>query len=292
MGRKKRLIIPLFIPFGGCAHQCVFCDQEGITGGSQLPHTEEISSTIESYLSTWEKSGEKSGKGAGEREAAFYGGSFTGLPIEVQERYLKTAFGFVQSGRLDSLRVSTRPDCVSGEAIAMLSRYRVSTVELGVQSMDDGVLRLSGRNHTADDTRKAVEMLQGEGFRVGLQFMPGLPGDTVDTILRTTEEVIALRPDFVRVYPTLVLKGTPLYRMYLAGTYRPWPLDEMAEVCGKLLGLLDDAGVPVIRVGLQPTEELVASIAAGPFHPAFRELAERRRTGKRASSNESGKGPF
>lgn len=262
----KRLIIPVFIPFGGCPHQCVFCDQLGITGSSSLPAIDEVKNTIETCLSTW--------KGNGVKEAAFYGGSFTGLPMEVQKGYLEAAGEFLRSGRLDSLRLSTRPDYIDREIVGFIKSHGVATVELGVQSMVDEVLRLSGRGHTACHTVEAAGLLKEAGVSVGLQFMPGLPGDTRETVIHTVEEIIKLSPQFVRVYPSLVLKGTPLHRMYLAGTYRPWELDEMVSVCAEAKRLLDYAGIPIIRMGLQTTSDLTRSLIAGPFHPSFRQLVE------------------
>lgn len=262
----RRLIIPIFIPFGGCPHQCVFCDQKGITGSSALPGLDDVKATIETYLSTW--------KGKGEKEAAFYGGSFTGLPVDVQKGYLEAAGAFVTSGRLDSLRLSTRPDYIDEKIIALVKEYFVATIELGVQSMVDEVLKASGRGHTARQTSEAVCLLKASGIKIGLQFMPGLPGDTRDTVIRTVNEIIKLAPDFVRVYPSIVLKDTPLHKMYLAGEYRPWELEEMVEVCFEAKRLLDNAGIPIIRMGLQTTDELMESIVAGPFHPSFRQLVE------------------
>ena len=265
MAKKKRLIIPIFIPFGGCAHLCVFCDQAGITGKVALPEPEEVDETVESYLETW--------KGAGRREIAFYGGSFTGLPIETQRAYLERGARFVAEGRIDSLRLSTRPDYISEETVEFLKGYGVAVVELGVQSSSDEVLRLSGRGHTFADTVKAVRILKAGGIEVGLQLMPGLPGDTRETVMKTARDAAALAPDFVRLYPALVIKDTPLHEMYKRGDYRPWPLEEMVGLLGDMMALFDDAGVKVIRVGLQPTKSLEESVVAGPYHPAIRELA-------------------
>ena len=262
----RRLIIPIFVPFGGCPHQCVFCDQKGITGSGSLPSVGEVSATIETYLSTW--------KGKGGKEAAFYGGSFTALPLEVQKGYLETAWAFVKTGRLDSLRLSTRPDCVDGKIIEFIKGYSVTTVELGVQSMVDAVLKASGRGHTSKAAAEAVGLLKASSITTGLQFMPGLPGDTRVTVIETVKEIIKLAPDFVRLYPSLVLKDTPLHRMYLSGQYKPWPLEEMVEVCAEAKKLLDAAGVPIIRMGLQTTADLMESIVAGPYHPSFRQLVE------------------
>ena len=264
ISRKKRLIIPIFIPFGGCTHKCVFCDQAAVTGSSRMPSTNEVEATVESYLATW--------RGGGPREIAFYGGSFTGLDKEKQTAYLEAAFTFVKAKRIDSLRLSTRPDYISRETVDFLKRYHVRTVELGVQSSSDEVLRLSGRGHSFEDTVRAVGILKDGGVDVGLQLMPGLPGDTVETVMATAEDAAALKPDFVRLYPALVMKNTPLHEMYKRGDYRPWPLDDMVELLGRVMGVFVAAGVKVIRVGLQPTKELEESIVAGPYHPAIRDL--------------------
>lgn len=263
----RRLIIPIFIPFGGCPHQCVFCDQKGITGKAGIPGADEVRQTIEAYLSTW--------KGKGEKEAAFYGGSFTGLPLETQKTLLDAAGDYVRTGRLSSLRLSTRPDYISAEIAAFLREHLVSTVELGAQSMSDEVLRKSGRGHTAGQTAEAVRVLKGSGITTGLQLMPGLPGDTPASFMLTVKEAIRLAPGFVRLYPSLVLRDTPLHRMYLSGEYTPWDLAETVDACAEAKRLFDDARVPVIRMGLQTTDELVESIIAGPYHPSFRQLVEK-----------------
>lgn len=267
MGRKKQLIIPVFLPFAGCLHQCVFCDQFGITGADAQPDAGAVRRTIDEHLASW--------KGAGTKEIAFYGGSFTALTPESQKAYLEIAFEYVLSGVIDSIRLSTRPDCVRIDSCSFLMSYGVRTVELGAQSMSDTVLRLSGRGHNVDDTRRAVKVLRDSGLNVGLQLMPGLPGDTRMTIITTADEAARLRPDFVRIYPVLVLKGTPLYRMYRSGLYAPWPLIEMVDICRGISAVFREAKIPVIRMGLQPTAELEKSLVAGPYHPSFRSLVER-----------------
>ncbi len=269
MARKKQLIIPVFIPFGGCPNRCVFCDQASITGEERLPETYEVAATIESYLATW--------KNCGKKEVAFYGGSFTGLPLDVQTRYLEIAHRHLEAGMIDGIRISTRPDYVHDGTADHLKRYGVDTVEIGVQSMDDNVLRLSGRGHDSLCTEAAVKMLRGFAG-IGLQFMPGLPGDTVETVLETTRRIIALSPDFVRVYPTLVLKNTALHEMYLGGRYVPWTLENMVTVCREISGLLKEARIPVIKMGLHPSKDLIENIVCGPFHPSFRQLVEMARS--------------
>lgn len=276
MSRKNYLIIPIFIPFGGCQQRCVFCDQKGITGKASLPAASSVAATVEAYLSTW--------KGRGRVEVAFYGGTFTGLPEEVQQRYLEAAYKYVRSGAAASIRVSTRPDYVSNDNAGMLMAYGVDTVELGVQSMSDEVLRLSGRGHGAGATVEAVAILKSMGIKTGVQIMPGLPGETAETVSATVAKVIALAPAFARIYPAVVLKDTAMHAMYLAGAYRPWTTGDMAEVCAAALSRFREAGIPVIRVGLQATDELAARLVAGPYHPSFRQLVERRAAEKALSS--------
>ncbi len=268
MSSKRHLIIPIFLPFAGCPNRCVFCDQNGIAGVADLPSPDEVRATVSRYLSTW--------KGSGPREIAFYGGSFTGLSIDIQNVYLKTAFEFVRDGSVGSIRVSTRPDYISADAIANLGRYGVKTVELGAQSMSEEVLRLSGRGHSPGDTVKAVSMLKDASFKVGLQFMPGLPGDTEATVTQTAREILALRPDLARVYPALVLRGTPLHRMFLEGSYAPWDLERMIKACSLISDMFKEAGVPIVRMGLHPSRELEEALVAGPYHQSFRQIAEGR----------------
>jgi histone acetyltransferase (RNA polymerase elongator complex component) len=265
------MIIPFFIPHAGCPHQCVFCNQKRITGKSTAPDPSSIPVTIREFLAM---------KPAGARrdpvQVAFYGGSFTALSREVQQAYLEQVLPFIASGRIGGVRVSTRPDAISADGLALLQQYHVRTVELGVQSMDDEVLERSGRGHTASDTVQAVAMLNAHGFSVGLQLMPGLPGDSREIFCDTVSKVIALRPDVVRLYPALVIRDTPLEQLYRTRGYTPLALDEAVALCRDALARLRQAGIAVIRIGLQPTEELgrPGAVVAGPFHPAFRQLVE------------------
>jgi histone acetyltransferase (RNA polymerase elongator complex component) len=260
------LIIPIFIPFGGCSHLCVFCNQTKIAGTSYLPGTNEVIATIESHLSTWKKGGRK--------EVAFYGGSFTSLPLDVQEDYLKTAYKYVKSGQIDGLRISTRPDGINDETIKYLKQYKVGAVELGVQSMVNKILKLSGRGHVGKDSVRAVRLLKEAQMKVGMQIMPGLPGDTESTIISTARRVIITKPNFVRIYPTVVIKETPLHLMYNKGDFVPWTLEEMVSICRKIYQMFQRSSITVIRMGLQPTKELEDNIVAGPYHPSFRQLVE------------------
>ena len=262
------MIIPFFITHAGCPHQCVFCNQKNITGENKPPDASSIHPSISQYL--------EARRDNEAVQVAFYGGSFTALPLAAQKAYLEAVRPFITSGRVESIRISTRPDGISTEVLALLKRSHVRTVELGVQSMDDDVLTRSGRGHTSADTLKAFNLLRARGFTLGLQLMPGLPGDTPETFQKTVSQVISLRPDFVRIYPALVIKETPLAELYRTGRYSPLSLDDAVLLCHKAVARFEQAGIEVIRVGLQPTEELErpGTIIAGPWHPAFRQLVE------------------
>jgi histone acetyltransferase (RNA polymerase elongator complex component) len=209
-------------------------------------------------------------------EAAFFGGSFTGLPRGEQERLLVPLQPLLASGELSSVRVSTRPDTIDDAGASFLLSLGVRTVELGVQSMDDRVLELSQRGHSAVDVVNAVLCLKSRGFRVGIQLMPGLPGDVPHKALNSLSRALDLAPDFLRIYPAVVIQGTPLARSYADDTYRPLSLPAAVALCKVMLHRSLSAGVPVIRMGLQPTAELEreGTVVAGPFHPAFRQLVE------------------
>jgi histone acetyltransferase (RNA polymerase elongator complex component) len=264
----KRVIAPFFISHQGCPHQCVFCDQKTITGSSGgLPSAAELLATVRAWRRT-----------AGDKpvEVAFYGGSFTLLPRQQQQRLLDPLQPLLQSGEVASIRVSTRPDALDAATANFLRESGVSLVELGVQSMDDRVLESAGRGHTAQDTIDAFVTLRAAGLRVGAQIMPGLPGESPAGGRASFREALALRPDLMRIYPAVVLKGTELARIYQQGSYSPLTLDEAVAVCKVMLHDADRAGIPVIRVGLQPTDELSSgsTVLAGPYHPAFRQLAQ------------------
>ena len=270
----KKLIIPIFIPFGGCKSRCVYCDQAGITGVSAPPEAVAIQETIEEWLFTWERKWGR-GRNGHEREVAFYGGSFTALAEALQSRLLGSVAGYLSSGRIDAIRVSTRPDRITDAGIELLKSYNTKTVELGVQSMSDTVLKLSGRGHTAKDSTDAVRLLKSHCVKVGLQFMPGLPGDTVESIISTAKEIAGLAPAFVRIYPTVVLKNTALEQMYSRGDYEAWPLDEMLKLCKELSGIFASASIPIIRMGLHTSAELERRVVAGPYHQSFADLVAR-----------------
>lgn len=209
-------------------------------------------------------------------EIAFFGGSFTGIPERERKKLLIAAKEYIDKGAVDGIRLSTRPDYISHDILEELQRYGVTAIELGVQSMDDEVLKLSGRGHTSDDVIKAAELIKEYPFELGLQMMTGLPGDTPEKSLMTAKKIAALKPDTTRVYPTLVIKGTALCTMMEKGDYTPWEVEETVELLAQIKEVFDIAGVRIIRMGLQTTEEISpdAAVVGGPFHEAIGELAE------------------
>lgn len=266
---RKHYIIPIFVPHKGCPHDCIFCNQKKITGQLGEVTADEVRQKIEEYLSTIPTTGSCI-------EVAFYGGSFTAIPIGYQKELLEAAFTYVEKGLIENIRVSTRPDCINAEICENLRRYGVSIVELGVQSMDEEVLRLCNRGHTTQDVVEAVHTLKVFGFTVGVQMMVGLPGDTCEKALMTAEKLIKLKPDIARIYPALVIKNTYMEDMYIQGDYQPLSLEDAVEESKELLIQFERNGVNVIRIGLQPTENILLGkdVAAGPFHPSMRHLVE------------------
>jgi len=261
----KRYIIPVFIPHLGCPNDCVFCNQRKISGELKHATAATVKAAVEEALRKI-----PADKPA---ELAFYGGSFTAIPEEEQTQLLKAAQPYIESGRIGEIRLSTRPDAVDVPCLERLEIYGVRTIELGAQSMDDGVLKASGRGHSAADTECASRLIKEHGFKLILQMMTGLPGDTEEKAIETAKKLIALSPDGVRVYPTVILRDTPLYELWRAGKYREHTVEEAVKLGAKLYRLFAEAGVPVIRFGLNPSDELSGGEAAGgAYHPALGEL--------------------
>lgn len=263
----KHSNIPVFIPHQGCANSCVFCNQSKITGSTSEPTAEDVKKTIDEYLGFLKDR---------EAEIAFFGGSFTGLPMEKQNEYLKCAYEYVKKGKAAGIRLSTRPDYITEEILENLKTYGVKSIELGVQSMCDDVLAASKRGHTAEDTARAADLIKNNGFGLGMQIMIGLPLDTPAKARYTAAEVVKLGADFARIYPVCVFYGTQLYDMYKRGEYMPLDVETAVEISKDVMKILESGGVSVIRVGLQETDSLAAGIAAGPYHPAMGELVKSR----------------
>ncbi|MBR3919150.1 MAG: radical SAM protein [Clostridia bacterium] len=264
------LIIPIFVPHAGCPHDCCFCDQKKISGHKEPPSVEEIKKTVDSYLDII--------KNYSVVQIAFFGGSFTAIPREMQEMFLQAVNPYIREGLVDSLRLSTRPDYIDGETLSMLKSYSVKTIELGAQSMDDDVLIASGRGHTSTDTARAAELIRAYGFELGLQTMTGLPGASYESDLYTADRIIDLNPQLVRIYPTVVIRDTFLHKMYEKGTYNPPSLDKTIDLCAELMIKYENKKVKVIRMGLQSSDGISVGedVVAGPYHPAFGQLVKSR----------------
>lgn len=264
----KHYIIPIFVPHFGCPHDCVFCNQKKITGLSTDITSIEVENIIDEHLKTFQKDAFI--------EIAFYGGSFTAIDIDIQSQLLEVPYRYKLEGAINEIRLSTRPDAINNKILNNLKRFGVDTIELGCQSLNDEVLYLSDRGHTSMDIYKASELIKEFGFNLGLQMMLGLPGDTFERSLYTALEFIKLKPDCVRIYPTLVIKETYLERLYLNNEYLPLSINESVEFNTPILILFYLHDINVIRVGLQPTDniQLGKDVVAGPFHPAYRQLVE------------------
>lgn len=264
----RESIIPVFVPHLGCPNDCVFCNQRRISGSTEPATAATVREAVENAGTM--PAGMK-------RQLAFYGGSFTAIPVDEQLSLLNAAREYLRRGDIQALRLSTRPDAIDIPTLKRLREYSVETIELGVQSMDDEVLRLSGRGHTAADVENASRLIKAEGFQLILQMMTGLPGDSDEKAVETARRIIALEPDGVRVYPTVIVRDTALYELWQAGRYKEHSVEDAVRVCAKLLPMFDAAGIPVIRLGLNPTQELSSGAAAGgAYHPALGELVKSR----------------
>jgi histone acetyltransferase (RNA polymerase elongator complex component) len=263
---KKHSNIPIFIPELACPHQCVFCDQEKISGTHSIPKPEDINDIVEQYLETIPENRTIN--------IAFFGGSFTGLSLDLQEQYLKKASSYVKDGRVSGIRLSTRPDYINEPVLELLKEYRVTTIELGAQSTSQEVLDESGRGHTVDDIRVASNLICKYDFELGLQMMIGLPGDSYERSIQTANDIVLLGADNTRIYPAIVVKHTALEKLYHEGKYTPLTLEQAVEWTKDIVHIFENNNVSILRMGLHPSDELVIgkSLIAGPFHVSFKEM--------------------
>jgi histone acetyltransferase (RNA polymerase elongator complex component) len=262
-------IIPIFVPHKGCPHDCIFCNQKKITGSEKEITQLDVQRIINTHLNTINKENSFI-------EVSFFGGSFTGISMQYQSALLEVAKGAKDKGDIAGIRLSTRPDYIDEKILDNLKKFNVDVIELGVQSMNINVLKASERGHSPQDVVNASKLIKDYGFKLGLQMMIGLPEDNIDKDIMTANEIIKLNPDFVRIYPSLVIKETKLEELFVKGTYKPLSIDEAINICKKLYREFSINDIPIIRLGLQTTEQisLEGDVVGGPFHPAFRELVE------------------
>lgn len=258
--------ISIFVPHNGCPQQCSFCNQKTITGKEKQPTPDDVRSAAETALKR---------KGF-QYEIAFFGGSFTAIDRKYMLSLLKAACEYVDGDRVTGIRISTRPDFIDEEILTILKQYKVSSIELGAQSMDDEVLTANKRGHSSDDVVKASNLIKDFGFELGLQMMTGLYKDTDEKSVETAKKIIALNPDTVRIYPTVVLKGTYLAQLFEDEIYKPQTVDDAANLCTKLVPMFEEKGIRVIRLGLHSSPDIKKNMVAGAFHDSFGEIVQSR----------------
>lgn len=264
----KHINVALFVPHKGCPHMCSFCNQKTISGTSGELTENDIDEAVRIAIS---KEYDKTNS-----EIAFFGGSFTAIDREYMTYLLESAYPYVEKGLFKGIRCSTRPDAIDDEVLEILKKYGVTAIELGAQSMDDEVLSMNDRGHTADDVVNASELIKKHGFELGLQMMTGLYGSTREKDIETAEKLIELKPETVRIYPTVVLENTRLVSLYRSGEYTPETTQEAVENCSVILDMFNNAGIKVIRLGLHSGGNVEDGFVSGAYHPAFRELCESR----------------
>jgi histone acetyltransferase (RNA polymerase elongator complex component) len=266
----KHRNIAFFIPHLGCKHRCSFCEQRSISGEENKISADEVFETASKELETLSETERK------DTEIAFFGGSFTAIEREKLLSFLKVGKSLIEKYSIKGIRISTRPDALSEEILDILKEYGVSDIEIGAQSTDAKVLLLNDRGHTREDIFVASEKIKKYGFGLGLQIMPGLFGDTKETIEKTVADVLKIKPDTLRVYPTLVVRGTKLEKLYNEKIFTPLTLEDAAEICSKMLEPMEDSGIEIIKMGLHSEKSLEENLVAGPYHPSFKEICESR----------------
>lgn len=267
---KEHAIIPIFIPHEGCPNDCVFCNQKKITARQKPVTADDVIHVIQQYLSTLDRSKIKT------IEIAFFGGSFTGIPMEKQTSYLAIAKEYKDKGMVDKIHLSTRPDYINREILDNLKSYGVDVIELGVQSFDDDVLKLSNRGHDSAIVYESSKLIKEYGFSLGIQLMIGLPGDSMEKCIASAKAAVSIGPDIARLYPTIVIEDTLLYEWTVNKTYHPLSQEEAISRTKAMYLILQEAGINIIRVGLKSSDIINADgqITGGTFHPAFRQLVE------------------
>lgn len=265
--KTRHFTIPIFVPDLACPFTCIFCNQKKISGIQDIPAPADVKIIIDRHLQTIPKNGSVI-------ELGFFGGSFTGLPLQIQGNYLKQVAPYLEQGVIKGIRLSTRPDFIKEDVLKLLKEYGVTTIELGAQSFDDEVLKASGRGHTSRQIVEASEMIVNSGFRLGLQMMTGLPGDSLDKTINTAESIVKCGAVETRIYPVLVIKDTALELMYNQGKYTPLLLEETVYRCAEAFRIFEKNSITILRMGLHPSEGLIdkTSLIAGPFHVSFKEL--------------------
>lgn len=276
--------IPIFIPHSGCPNNCSFCNQHVICDTLSAPKAKDVTEILSNACENITCSEDI--------EIAFFGGSFTAVDRGYMVSLLNAAKPFIQEYNLSGIRISTRPDCINDEILSILKDYNVTSIELGAQSMCDHVLLTNDRGHTAEDIRNSVRLIKDYGFSLGLQMMVGLYNSSYEDELFTANEIIALAPETVRIYPVVILLGTKLAELYQSGVYKPSDFDAVVSVCTDLLELFASNNINVIKLGLHSSESVESQILGGFYHPAFREICEGMRFRRMIEDSVNGHGNY
>ena len=270
---KKQYIIPIFVPHLGCPNDCTFCNQRKISGQLKQITENDVRDTIEYYLSSFKEKDTY-------KEVAFFGGSFTGIDVETQNKLLGAAYDYIKEKKIDGIRISTRPDYIDKPTLKRLKKYKVKTIELGVQSSNDYVLKKAKRGHTFEDVKKASKLIRRYRFNLGHQMMVGMQESSAIDDLKTAKDLAKLKPKIIRIYPVLVIKGTELEKEMNEGRYEPLEVHQAVERCKEICYFFNSKKINVIRVGLQTTDVICnpeksgSEVVAGPYHETFRQLVE------------------
>lgn len=272
----KHSNISIFIPHTGCPHMCSFCNQHTISGVQNIPKGKDVREICGKALAET--------KNPENTEIAFFGGSFTAVPRDYMLELLTAAYDYTGEGKFSGIRISTRPDCINREILDILRKYNVTAIELGAQSMSDGVLEANERGHTSQDVFDASRLIREYGFELGLQMMIGLYRSTVDDEMETMRKILEIKPDTVRIYPVVILKGTKLAELLESGEYQlfggkrengsAYGFDDVVAEAADFLETFENNGIRVIKCGLHASEFVEKDMVGGFYHPAFRELCE------------------
>ncbi len=252
-------IFPVFIPHLGCPYQCIYCNQHSITR-SKLPDIEKLESEIAAFCRK---------NISEEKEIAFFGGTFTSITKPSQQKYLDITNKF--SKQISGIRISTRPDSINPKVLAFCKENNVRTIELGIQSFDDEVLKKTFRDYNSETAINACKLIKAHKFQLGIQLMPGLPGFCKRSLENSIQVTQKISPHFVRIYPTIVIKDTKLENWFLKGKYIPFKLNEAVEIVSGMVRKFEKKGILVIKIGLH-SDIKEEDIVAGPYHRSFGEL--------------------
>lgn len=263
----KHSNVAIFVPHNGCPNKCSFCNQKQITGQCYQPVSDDIDKAVNIAVNSKYHCSENS-------EIAFFGGSFTAIDRDYMLLLLETAYKYVQQGLFKGIRISTRPDCINEDILNILKSYGVTSIELGAQSMIDSVLDANDRGHTSIDVIRASDLIKSFSFSLGLQMMTGLYKSSNKYDILTAKAIANLKPDTVRIYPTIVMENTRLAELYRSGEYSVSTLENAVDLCSALLDFFEEKNINVIRLGLHSSDDIEHNRVAGPWHPAFRELCE------------------